>query len=128
MALYLDLPVYKACYSLLLETTRLMPNLPRDARFTIGQELRKGVMDIMKMIYRANATRNKVPIIARMRETLLEVQLDTRLMCELKYISERLYVKLAEQTADISRQLAGWEKSERAAAKSVGDGSRPARK
>lgn len=117
MALYFDLPVYKSCYSLLVETTRLTPHLPRVCRYTLGQDLRKGVMDILKMIYRANATRNKVPIISRMRETLLEVQLDTRLMCDLKYISEGQYTLFVEQTADISKQLAAWGKSEREAAK-----------
>lgn len=47
-----------------------------------------------------------------MREILLEVQVYIRLMCDLRYISEKKYVELAEQTASMSKQMAAWEKSE----------------
>ncbi len=112
MAIYTNLPIYKAAYSLMLDVSRMMPNLPRDCRFSLGQDVRQGVMDIIIFIYRANRTRHKVPVIARMRESLLEVQVYFRLMCDLKYISEKKYVAFMELTTDMSRQMVLWEKSE----------------
>ena len=112
MAIYTNLPVYKAAYSLMLDVSRMLPNLPRDCRFSLGVDVRRGVMDIIIFIYRANRTRHKVPVIAKMRETLLEVQVYFRLMCDLRYISENKYVALMELTSDMSRQMALWEKSE----------------
>ena len=112
MAIYTNLPVYKASYSLLLEINRLMPNLPRDCRYSLGQELRHKIMEIIVLIYRANRNKKKIFIIAKMREVLLEVQVYIRLMSDLKYISERKYVALMEETTSMSKQMAAWERSE----------------
>lgn len=112
MAIYTNLPIYQASYSLMLEVSRMMPDLPRDCRYTLGQEMRGKVMEIIILIYRANRTRQKARIIAGMRETLLEVQVYVRLMCDLRYISQKKYALLMEHTSGMSRQLAAWEKSE----------------
>lgn len=112
MAIYTNLPIYKASYSLLLEVNRMMSNLPRDCRYTIGQELRQKIMEIIILIYRVNRLRKKVFVIAKMREVLLEVQVYIRLMNDMKYISEGKYVQLIEQTTSMSKQMSAWEKSE----------------
>lgn len=39
MAIYLELPVYKACYELYLKFVKVRRTLPREERYTIGQEL-----------------------------------------------------------------------------------------
>lgn len=113
MAIYTNLPVYKASYSLFLEVNRMLVNVPRDSRYSIGNDLRHRVMDIIIKIYRVNRTRDKVLVIENIREHLLEVQVYIRLLCDMKHISENLYIRLAEQTTSISKQLAAWEKSER---------------
>lgn len=113
MAIYTNLPVYKASYALMLEIAWLMPDVPRDCRYTIGQDLRTKIMEIITLVYKANRTRHKVDIISKMRESLLEVQVYIRLMSDLRYISERKYVSLMEQTSAISKQMSSWEKSER---------------
>lgn len=113
MAIYTNLPIYKDSYSLMLSVSRMMPNLPRDCRYTLGQDTRRKIMEMIVLIYRANRTRNKVPIIETMRETLLEVQVYIRLMSDMKYISENKYAELMEQTSSMSKQMASWEKSEK---------------
>lgn len=112
MALYTNLPIYKAAYMLMTTVSSMMPHMPRDCRYSLGQEMRRKIMDIIVMIYRANLIRHKIPIISEMRETLLEVQVYIRLMSDLKYISMKKYALLIEQTAGMSKQLASWEKSE----------------
>lgn len=113
MAIYTDLPLYHAAYSLLLEVNKMMSHLPRDSRYSLGSDLRRSIMDIIILIYRANRNRQKVPLISQMREKLLEVQVYTRLLCDMRHISERLYAVLSEQTAGMSRQMSAWEKNER---------------
>ncbi len=112
MAIYTNLPIYKASYSLMLEVNKMMPNLPRDCRYSLGQEIRQKIMEIIVLIYRASRVRKKVFIISKMRETLLEVQVYIRLMSDMKYISERKYTQLMEQTSSMSKQMAAWERSE----------------
>lgn len=111
MAIYTNLPIYKASYSLLLDVNRMMSNVPRDCRYSIGQELRHKIMEIIVLIYRANRTKKKVFIISKMRECLLEVQIYIRLMNDMKYISESKYVNLVEQTTSMSKQMSAWERS-----------------
>ncbi len=113
MAIYTNLPIYKATYSLLLSVTKMLTNVPKDSRYSVGTELRGKLMKIIILVYRANRTRHKVSIIQDMRERLLEVQVYVRLLCDMRHISERKYAELAEQTSDISRQMVAWEKSER---------------
>ncbi len=112
MAIYTNLPVYKASYALLLSVATLLPHLPKDCRYSLGQDMRRKIMDIIILIYRANRIRNKVPVIQTMRETLLEVQVYIRLLCDMKYISIRCYAELAERTTDMSKQMTAWAKSE----------------
>lgn len=113
MAIYTQLPIYKASYSLLLEISRLQKDIPKDSRYSIGQSLRSKIMDIIVLVYRASRSQNKVAIIMTMRETLLEVQVYIRLLCDMRQISEQRYGALATQTASMSKQMAAWEKSER---------------
>lgn len=112
MAIYTNLPIYKASYTLMTIVSRMMPDLPRDCRYSLGQDARRKIMEIIILVYRANRTRHKAPIIAKMRESLLEVQVYMRLMCDLKYISEARYAALAEHMSSMSKQMAAWEKSE----------------
>lgn len=112
MAIYTNLPIYQASYMLLLDIARTMPILPRDCRYTIGQDLRQKMMEILVLIYRANRTRKKVSIISRMRELLLEVQVYMRLLCDMRNISQGKYAQWVEQTTAMSKQLVAWEKSE----------------
>lgn len=112
MAIYTNLPVYKAAYALMLAVSRMMPDLPRDCRYSLGQDLRRKIMEMIVLIYKANRTKQKVPLIARMREVLLEIQVYFRLLSDMRYISEGRYADLAEQTANLSKQMAAWEKSE----------------
>lgn len=113
MAIYTNLPVFKDSYQLLLGFCQIAPNLPRDCRYTLGQELRSRLMEIMVLIYRANSTRAKQPIIAKMRQLLVEVQVYLRLMSNLHYMADKHYLRLAELSASLSKQMAAWEKSAR---------------
>lgn len=113
MAIYTNLPVFKDSYQLLLGFSQIAPNLPRDCRYTLGQELRSRLMEIMVLIYRANSTRAKQPVIARMRQLLVEAQVYLRLMNDLRYMADRHYLRLSEIAVGLSKQMAAWERSAR---------------
>lgn len=59
MAIYENLPVYKASYDLLLELYDVCHNLSRDHRYTIGERLKNRLMDLMVCVYKANANVEK---------------------------------------------------------------------
>lgn len=113
MAIYTNLPLYKAAYTLMLDVSRMMPNLPRDCRYSLGQDLRNKIMEIIICVYKANRVKIKHDIISKMQEAIVEAQVYIRVMCDLKYISERKYVVLSDQTVEISKQISAWAKSEK---------------
>lgn len=112
MAKYDDLPVFKATYDLLLQIFVVSQHWRRDIRYTLGEEVKKEVLEILQLIYQANATRKKVAFISSCRVKLVKVKLQIRVAKDLKELSVRQYAHLAEMQENISKQLSGWEKSE----------------
>lgn len=113
MAIYTNLPLYKASYTLMLSLSRMMPNLPRDCRYSVGKDAQQKIMDIIILIYNANREHNKMPMIRKMQNAILEVQIYVRLMNDMRYISENKYFELSEQIVSISKQMSAWEKHEK---------------
>ena len=110
--MYFELPVYNDCMKLLVTLDRFSCNMSRDYKFTTGQRMRGLLTNMIVLIYRANKTRDKKPVIAEIKEGLLEVQVLCRMLSEIGQISGKQYVVLAEQTASIGKQLTAWEKKE----------------
>jgi four helix bundle protein len=115
MAIYENLPVYKASYDLLLELYEVCKNLPRDHRFTIGERLKEKLMDMMVCIYHANSTTNesKAAHLKQAREYMVEIKLYIRLLHDMKQLSVRRFAVLTEKTESVSKQLTAWAKSVR---------------
>lgn len=113
MAIYENLPVYKQSYDLLLEIYEMSKNMSRDHRFTIGEELKKRVMELMVCIYHANGSAgdDKRAYLKRAREYMVEIKLYIRLLSDLKQISVKKFAGLTEKTESISKQLTAWAKS-----------------
>lgn len=112
MAKYDDLPVFKATYDLLLQIFTLSQHWRRDIRYTLGEEVKKEVLEILQLIYQANATRKKLAFISSCRVKMVKVKLQIRVAKDLKELNVRQYAHLAEMQENISKQLSGWEKSE----------------
>ncbi|MBD8347736.1 MULTISPECIES: four helix bundle protein [unclassified Dysgonomonas] len=115
MAIYENLPVYKQSYDLLLEIYGMSKNMSRDYRYTIGEELKKRIMDLMVCIYHANGSTNegKGVHLKQAREYIVEIKLYIRLLADLKQISVKRLADLTEKTESVSKQLSAWEKSVR---------------
>ena len=110
MALYLDLPVYKVCNELYLEFVQARRTLPRTERYTIGQELDRAIVDVLVLIQRINSTREKVPLIVRARQLVVEIQVRTRVLWDIKALSIGAFAKLFDLSENLSKQLASWQR------------------
>lgn len=113
MAIYTNLPIYKDLYTLLVKVASSLPHLPKDCKYSLAADLRNKVLEMIVMVYRANKSRYRLPIIERMQEQLVEVSVYIRVMCDLKYISQKRYVEWVEQVSVVSKQLVAWERSQR---------------
>ena len=59
MALYYDLPVFKDVYHLILKILDYTNHFPREYKFTLGQDLKRDGINLVRSIYRANKALEK---------------------------------------------------------------------
>ena len=60
LALYYDLPVFKDVYKMTLCIFELTANFSREYKFTLGQDLKRDCILLVRSIYRANKCKDKV--------------------------------------------------------------------
>lgn len=122
---YENLPVYKAAYDLLLAVYRRTAHMQRGYRYTLGEEAKRALQEVISCIYLANLRdEGKLVYIPRARDFLVRFKVLFRLMESLHQLSERDVVVLGDLVADVSAQLRKWETYVRAAqSKSRGAGA-----
>lgn len=107
---YEQLPVYQAIYQLTLAVQRdCMPHLSRDVRYTLGQGLVRLLMNMLVTVYEANLTRDKHALLLRARKMTVEAKVTLRMLCDMRQMSARLYLVLAQQAESVSKQLTAWD-------------------
>lgn len=113
MSLYDELPVFKASYDLLLDIFQFTANFKREYKYTVGEKLKNETLALILLVYRANSSKEKVEIIQHAREQIELIRLLIRLLKDLKQISLKSFVRINEQIENVSKQLSGWQKSQR---------------
>lgn len=59
MALYDTLPVYKDVYALILLIYDVTKEFPREYKYTLGQDMKRDGLQLVRSIYRANKYQEK---------------------------------------------------------------------
>lgn len=111
MAHYIELPVYKAAYDLLILIFQLSHNLSREYKFTLGEKLKNETTDLLTNIYRANRVHEKAEFLEKAREQLEIVRLYIRILKDTNQISSKKHIFINKSIESVSKQLAGWHKS-----------------
>lgn len=110
MTLHIHLPIYKAAYDLMQLSAQLTRNMPRDFKSSYGSKLRDECVELVLLIGRANAARDKVPHLDSLIERLEVAELLIRLAHDLRFISSRQYAVAVEVMGSIGKQAGGWRK------------------
>ena len=113
MALYNKLPVYKASYDLLLDIFRFTANFTREYKFTVGEKLKNETLTLILLVYKANSSTAKVEILQEAREQIELIRVLIRLMQDLKQVSLKSFVMINKKIENVSKQLTGWQKSQK---------------
>jgi len=111
MALYSELPVYKATYDLLLGIFRFTKDFGKEYKYTVGERLKKETIELLTLIYRANVKRDKQEVLQEARERIEVIRLFIRLMKDMQQISVQQFVQINEVVENVSKQLTGWQKA-----------------
>ena len=93
MALYYDLPVFKDVYKLTLLIYSLTKDFSKEYKYTLGQDLKKDVMVLMRSIYRANKAQNKKEYLETFLDDFELLKLEVRLCVDFtSYNEQRRYL------------------------------------
>ena len=110
MALHTSLPIYRVTHEFLGVVTDITRNMPRDYKASIGSKLREEGIELIVLVYRANAARAKAPHLSDLIERLQVIELLLRLSKDKRFISVGQYARSIELTAQIGRQANAWRK------------------
>ncbi len=105
---YEQLPVFKTIYNLTLQLYRSCQAMEREFRYTIGEKIKREMIDLMIRIYHANLASDKAPHIVKAMEQVEILHLQSRLLHDLGQIPAKHLDKINFLTEDISRQLSLW--------------------
>ena len=106
---YENLPVYKSTFDLLLQVYRITANMQREYRFTLAEQLKLRLQELLSLIYQANIGDDKLLKIGECRKKLVEARVLFQLAQELKQFSDKQSAQLSIKVSDISKQLQQWE-------------------
>jgi len=108
MALYYDLPVYKDVYRLILRVFEYTKDFPREYKYTLGQDLKRDSIVLVRSIYRANKAQSKTEYLEAFLDDFEVLKLEVRLCVDLKILPIRKQAELAALMDGIGRQITGW--------------------
>ncbi|MCC8187978.1 MAG: four helix bundle protein [Bacteroides sp.] len=110
MALYYTLPVYKDVYRLIQLIFRLSKNFPREYKYSLGQDIKRDSMQLIRHIYRANTAEEKAKHLAAFADDFELIKLQIRLCHDMRIISTKHYAETVELMNLIGKQITGWYK------------------
>ena len=113
MALYYDLPVFKDTYQLTLLIFELTQHFSREYKFTLGQDMKRDCIALVRSIYRANKTTQKEVHLEQFLDEFEVLKLEIRLCHDLKLITTRQQAYLAVAMEKISKQVIDWRNKSR---------------
>ena len=58
--MYYDLPVFKEVYKLILVLFEVTKDFPKEYKYTLGHDIKRDGINLVRSIYRANKAKNKV--------------------------------------------------------------------
>ena len=94
-----------------MDVFRFTTTLPKEYKYTVGEEVKKETLAMLLDIYRANRSFDgRKDRIVFSLEHLETVRILLRILRDLGHIDLKKFVALSEQLENVSRQLTGWRK------------------
>ena len=111
MARYFHLLIYRKTYLLIKEIYQIMQQFPKSYKYSLGEEIQTRSWKIIDLIVDANSTKEKNQKIKELSLEFDKLKLRIRFAFEIKIISEKKFINLQKQIAEIGEMIGGWLKS-----------------
>ena len=111
---YEQVQVYKDAFDLLVFVYRTTHRLRREQRFTLGEEMKRVLSDMLTCIYEARkAPRERVLIIEEAMHYCYKAKVLFRVMLELRLLKDWHVAFYVSHLSSVSKQLSAWHRYER---------------
>lgn len=111
MALYTSLPVYRDTYQLILKVFEVTKDFSKEYKYTLGQDMKRDALQLMRSIYRANKHKNRIEHLEVFLDELELLKLEIRLCVDMKLLPIKKQAALSELLERIGKQVTGWRNS-----------------
>jgi len=111
MAMHSDLEIHKVAEELLGMSLDLVRNIPRDLKQVVGAKIRDECLQVLVLIGRANMSRDKLPHLNLLLESIWMLNYLLRALTNRALISKGQHAKAMKLTASVGRQANAWKKS-----------------
>ena len=108
MGLCYNLPVYKDTYQLLLKIFEYTKDFDREYKYSLGQDMKKDVLKLMRSIYRANKSVQKREHLEKFLDDFEILKLEIRLAGDMKILTVKKQATLVSLMEKIGKQITGW--------------------
>lgn len=115
-------PVVGKVYDLLLWYLPVTARFRRTLRYTVGERIDSGLLEIHGFLTDAAYGRERVAALDQAARLLDRVRLLTRLAHDLQALDHRRYLFASERLVEVGRMVGGWRRAA-AARRTAGDGS-----
>jgi hypothetical protein len=112
MALYYDLPVFKEVYQLIMKIFECTNDFPKEYKYTLGQDMKRDGIQLVRSIYRANKAKNKTEYLEQFLDDFEVLKLEIRLCVDMKILSIKKQAELSQMMESISKQITGWRNAQ----------------
>ena len=111
--MYYDLPVFQDAYRLVLLLFQYTTNFPREYKFTLGQDMKRDGIVLVRSIYRANKAKEKAQYLEQFLDDFELLKLEIRLSADLHLLTIKQQAELTLLLSSIGKQITGWRNASR---------------
>lgn len=109
----IDLAIQQKIYDMMLYAYPILDNFPKSQKFSMVQDIKKTMDNILKLVITANKKKNKLPTLEKLDVELAALRVYIRLAYDLKYFKgANNYMTFSKYLTEIGNMLGGWIKSE----------------
>ena len=108
---YEELPVFRDVYELNLKLCDMTQNFRRDYKYTLGEDMRRDCLKMLRGIYKVNRARDKVLYFDEFLDDFELLRMEVRICRDLKQLSVSQQANIMEMMDRIGKQIRGWRNS-----------------
>jgi len=112
MALYYDLKVFRDVYQLIIKIFEYTKEFPREYKFTLGQDLKRDGINLVRSIYRANKSKDKKVYLEAFLDDFEILKLELRLCFDMKILPLKKHAEMSALMDNIGKQITAWRNSQ----------------